>query len=115
MHRTRTMCSDNRSVRKIEVWIIEVRLYLAAALNTPTLINIFLVRGSTSEGDFPPNKFVADRALDCKELRVYSDVGGNYPSGGTDVCPWADVQVSAYQAISQVDPCIQESHFIRRP
>ena len=27
MHDTRMMCSDNRSVQKIDVWIIEVGLY----------------------------------------------------------------------------------------
>ena len=34
MHRTRTMCSENRSVRKIEVQIIEVGLYTPQALNS---------------------------------------------------------------------------------
>ena len=49
----------------------------------------FKVHGSTSEDDSPPNKFVGGGALDNTEWRFCIDVGGNYPSRGIDVCPWA--------------------------
>ena len=62
--------------------------YSVAALATPALIKKILVHGSTSERDFLLNKFIGGRALDYKESRICSDVGGNYPSRGTDVCPW---------------------------
>ena len=55
----------------------------------PCFNTCFLVLGSTSEDDFPLRKFVRGQVLDCKESRLSSDVSGNYPSGGTDVCLWA--------------------------
>ena len=63
-------------------------LYLIADLDTPALVDVVKVQGSTCEVDSPLNSFVGGGALDCIESRFCSDEGGNYPSRDTDVCPW---------------------------
>ena len=45
MHGTRTMCSDNRGVRKIEVWIIKVGLYWPD-IQYPDIYNYFVATPS---------------------------------------------------------------------
>ena len=69
--------------------VLDRFLCLIAALDTPALIDVFKVHGSTSEVDFHLNRFVGGGVLDYMESRFCDDVGGNYPYGGTDVCPWA--------------------------
>ena len=54
---------------------------LIAAHNTPALVDVSWVRGSTSENAHPPNKFIWGEALECKGLRICSVVDGSYPFG----------------------------------
>ena len=60
---------------------------LIASLDTPALIDVFIVSRSATEVDLPPNQFVGSGALGYTKLTFCNDVDGNYPFGGTDVCP----------------------------
>ena len=103
-------CCCNKFLSKRQV--LDGFLCLVAALDTPTLIDVFKVAGlllkltflrtdfSKAERLTIPNRDFVMMWVATIHLEVLMSVRG------------LDMHVGAYQAIPQVDSCIKEGHFI---